>query len=48
MSIIHFKKSKILETQIDEFLDMVSRGSIIFLNGIREYLEGEISCICTR
>jgi len=44
MSIIHFKKSKILVTQIDEFLDIVSRGSIIFQNGIREYLDGEIDC----
>ena len=44
MSIIHFKKSKILVTQINEFLDMVSRGSIIFRNGIREYLDGEIAC----
>jgi predicted phosphate transport protein (TIGR00153 family) len=43
MSIIHLKKSKILETQIDEFLDMVSRGSIIFRNGIKEYLDGEIA-----
>jgi predicted phosphate transport protein (TIGR00153 family) len=44
MSIIHFKKSKILVTQIDEFLDIVSRGSIIFQNGIREYLDGAIDC----
>jgi len=44
MSIIHFKKSKILVTQIDEFLDIVSRGSIIFQSGIREYLDGEIDC----
>lgn len=43
MSIIHLKKSKILETQIDEFLDTISRGSIIFRNGIREYLDGEIA-----
>jgi predicted phosphate transport protein (TIGR00153 family) len=42
MSIIHLKKSKILETQIDEFLDTVSRSSIIFKNGIKEYLAGEI------
>jgi uncharacterized protein len=42
MSIIHFKKSKILEMQIDEFLDTVSRASIIFQNGIKEYLDGEI------
>ena len=43
MSIIHSKKSKVLETQIDEFLDTVSRSSIIFKNGIQEYLNGEIA-----
>ncbi len=42
MSIIHLKKSKVLETQIDDFLDTVSRSSIIFKNGIKEYLDGEI------
>ena len=42
MSIIHLKKSKVLETQIDEFLDAVSRSSIIFRNGIKEFLAGEI------
>ena len=42
MSIIHLKKSKFLETQIDEFLNTISQGSIIFRNGIREYLDGEI------
>jgi hypothetical protein len=42
MSIIHSKKSRVLEAQIDEFLDMVSRGSLVFRDGIKEYLAGEI------
>ncbi len=42
MGIIHLKQSKILEGQIDEFLDTVSRGSLTFRNGIQEYLNGEI------
>ena len=47
MSIIHLKKSNILETQIDEFLDTVSQGSIIFCGGIREYLEGRMTSLKT-
>lgn len=42
MSILHMKKSKLLETQIDDFLNTVSQGSIVFRTGIREYLGGEI------
>ncbi len=42
MSIFHLKKSKVLEAQVDEFLDTVSRASIIFRSGIREYLDGGI------
>jgi predicted phosphate transport protein (TIGR00153 family) len=42
MSIFHLKKSKTLEKQIDDFLDTVSRASIVFRSGIREYLDGEI------
>jgi predicted phosphate transport protein (TIGR00153 family) len=42
MSIFHLKKSKILQAQIDEFLDTISQGSLIFRNGIRDYLGGEI------
>ncbi len=43
MSIIHLKQSKALERQIDDFLDTVSRASLVFRNGIREYLDGEIA-----
>lgn len=42
MSIIHLKQSKILQAQIDEFLDTISRASLVFRNGIKEYLDGEI------
>jgi uncharacterized protein len=41
MSIMNFNKSKVLQSQIDEFLDTVSRGSIIFRLGIKEYLDGQ-------
>ncbi len=36
-----FKRSKMLETQIDAFLDAISQGAIIFKQAIRDYLEGE-------
>ncbi len=42
MSIMNLKKTRVLEKQVDEFLDTVSQGSIIFKNGIKEYLDGEI------
>lgn len=43
MSIFYLKQSKVLETQIDDFLDTVSRASIVFKSGIQEYLQGEIA-----
>lgn len=42
MKIFLLKQSKVLERQIDDFLDTLSRGSIVFRNGIGEYLEGEM------
>ena len=36
-----FKRSRMLETQIDAFLDAISQGAIIFKQAIRDYLEGE-------
>ncbi len=42
MSLISLRKSKVLEGQIDELLDTISRGSLVFRNGIKEYLDGEI------
>lgn len=42
MSIIHLKQSKIVQAQIDEFLDTISQASLVFRNGIKEYLDGEI------
>jgi len=42
MGILHFKRSKLLEKQIDEFLNTVSRASLVFRKGIAEYLEGDI------
>jgi predicted phosphate transport protein (TIGR00153 family) len=43
MSIIHLKKSKILQAQIDEFLDAVSQASILFQDGIQKYLQGDLA-----
>lgn len=43
MSIFYLKQSKVLEAQIDDFLDTVSRASIVFKSGIQEYLQGEIA-----
>jgi predicted phosphate transport protein (TIGR00153 family) len=36
-----FKQTKILEDQIDEFLDAVSQGALVFKHAIKNYLEGE-------
>ncbi len=41
MSILNLKRTKMLEIQIDDFLDTISQGSIIFRTGLREYLDGE-------
>lgn len=38
---ILFKPTKQLESQIDNFLDAVSQGAIVFKQGIQNYLEGD-------
>jgi uncharacterized protein len=38
---ILFKPTKQLEMQIDEFLDSVSQGAIVFKQGIQNYLDGD-------
>jgi predicted phosphate transport protein (TIGR00153 family) len=38
-----FKRAKMLEKQIDEFLDAISQGAIVFKRGIKNYLEAEYS-----
>ena len=38
---ILFKSTKMLETQIDEFLDAVSQGALVFKQGIKSYLENQ-------
>jgi predicted phosphate transport protein (TIGR00153 family) len=40
MSVL-FKKTKELESQIDEYLDSVIKGGLIFKTGIKCYLEGQ-------
>lgn len=36
-----FKSTKMLEAQIDEFLDAVSQGALVFQQGIKSYLENQ-------
>jgi predicted phosphate transport protein (TIGR00153 family) len=43
MSIFHLKRSKILEAQIDEFLDTVSQASLVFRDGVTQYLDREMT-----
>jgi len=38
---ILFKTTKELELQIDEFLDSVSRGALVFNQGVKNYLEND-------
>lgn len=40
MTSILLKQSKMLERQVDDFLDTISRGALVFRSGIQEYLEG--------
>ncbi len=35
-----FKSSRVLEAQIDEFLDTVAEGSLVFRTGVKAYLDG--------
>ncbi len=36
-----FKRTKIIEKQIDEFLDAISQGAIVFNRGLKNYLEND-------
>ena len=38
---ILFKSTKMLEAQIDEFLDAVSQGALVFKHGIKNYLDNQ-------
>ncbi len=37
-----FKKTKLLEAQIDEYLDCVVRGALLFRQGVKYYLENSM------
>lgn len=39
---LFFKKTKKLETQIDDYLDLVIKGGLILKLGIKSYLDGQI------
>jgi len=36
-----FKSSRVLEAQIDEFLDTVAEGGLVFRMGVKAYLDGD-------
>ena len=36
-----FKSSRVIETQIDEFLDTVAKGCLVFRSGVNAYLAGD-------
>jgi uncharacterized protein len=36
-----FRSSKKIENQIDEFLDVVAEGGLVFLEGVKAYLKGD-------
>lgn len=38
-----FKSSRNVETKIDEFLDTVARGALVYRTGVKAYLAGETS-----
>jgi uncharacterized protein Yka (UPF0111/DUF47 family) len=37
-----FKKTKLVEVQIDEYLDQIVQGGLLFKEGVRFYLEGRM------
>jgi len=36
-----FRSSKIIENQIDEFLDVVAEGALVYKEGVKAYLDGD-------
>lgn len=38
-----FRSSRLIENQIDEFLDTVAEGALFFREGVRAYLEGDVA-----
>ncbi len=38
-----FRSSKIIESQIDEFLDVVAEGSLVYKKGVKAYLEKDMT-----
>jgi len=39
---ILFKPTKQLESQLDEYLDAVSEGGLVFIQGVKDYLKGDM------
>jgi predicted phosphate transport protein (TIGR00153 family) len=38
-----FRKSKVLEKQIDDFLDTIGEGALVFRDGVRAYLDQDVT-----
>ena len=45
---ILFRTTKQLEAQIDDFLDAVNQGALVFKHGVKNYLENETDSFCDR
>ena len=39
---ILFKRSKMLESEVDSFLDAVAQGAMLFREGVKNYLENRM------
>jgi len=39
-----FERTKELTTEIDDFLDAVSEGALVFQKGVGDYISGDIAC----
>ncbi len=39
-----FERTKELTTEIDDFLDAVSEGALVFQKGVGDYLSGDVAC----
>ncbi len=43
-----FRSNKIIENQIDEFLDVVAEGALVYKEGVRAYLAGDLNSFESR
>ncbi len=43
-----FQQTKELTTQIDDFLDAISKGALVFQQGVDDYMSGDMECFKQR